>query len=68
VVPVGRLFKARGLRGELTGEIYSSQPGREEKLKDVVLALEGGKTRASRVEKIWWHDGRPVFKFAGIDS
>jgi 16S rRNA processing protein RimM len=68
VVAVGRLFRARGLRGELTGEIYSSQPGREEKLKDVVLELEGGKTRACRVEQIWWHDGRPVFKFAGIDS
>jgi hypothetical protein len=41
VIAVGRLFRARGLRGELTGEIYSTQPGREEKLKDVVLELEG---------------------------
>jgi 16S rRNA processing protein RimM len=68
VVAVGRLFKARGNRGELTGEIYSSQPGRAEKLKDVVLELENGKTRAARVEEIWWHDGRPVFKFEGMDS
>jgi 16S rRNA processing protein RimM len=68
VVAVGRLFKARGNRGELTGEIYSSQPGRAEKLRDVVLELADGKTRPSRVEEIWWHDGRPVFKFEGIDS
>jgi 16S rRNA processing protein RimM len=65
---VGRLFRARGNRGELTGEIYSSQPGRAEKLKNVVLELADGKTRPSRVEEIWWHDGRPVFKFEGIDS
>lgn len=68
MVTVGRLFRARGNKGELTGEIYSSQPGRAEKLKDVTLELADGKTRPSRVEEVWWHDGRPVFKFEGIDS
>jgi 16S rRNA processing protein RimM len=68
VVAVGRLFRVRGNRGELTGEIYSSQPGRAEKLKNVVLELADGKTRPSRIEEIWWHDGRPVFKFEGINS
>ena len=68
MVAVGRLFRVRGNRGELTGEIYSSQPGRAEKLKEVVLELADGKKRPSQIEDIWWHDGRPVFKFAGIDS
>jgi 16S rRNA processing protein RimM len=68
VVAVGRLFRAWGNRGELGGEIYSSNPGRAEKLKEVLLELADGKTRPSRVERIWWHDGRPVFKFEGIDS
>jgi 16S rRNA processing protein RimM len=68
VVAVGRLFRAWGNRGELGGEIYSSNPGRAEKLKEVVLELADGKTRSSRIERIWWHDGRPVFKFEGIDS
>lgn len=68
MVAVGRLFRVRGNRGELTGEIYSSQPGRAEKLKDVVLELADGKTRPSKIEEIWWHNGRPVFKFVGIDS
>jgi 16S rRNA processing protein RimM len=68
VVAVGRLFRAWGIRGELGGEIYSSHPGRAEKLKDVVLELADGKTRPIRVERIWWHGGRPVFKFEGIDS
>jgi 16S rRNA processing protein RimM len=68
VVAVGRLFKAWGIRGELGAEIYSSHPGRAEKLKDVVLELADGKTRPARVERVWWHDGRPVFKFEGIDT
>ncbi len=37
-------------------------------MKEVVLELEDGRTRPIRVERIWWHDGRPVFKFEGIDS
>ena len=68
MVAVGRLFRVRGNKGELTGEIYSLQPGRAEKLKDVVLELADGKTRASKIAEIWWHHGRPVFKFEGIDS
>lgn len=66
-VAVGRLQRTRGNRGELVGEIYSSQPGREDHLKDVVLDLNG-RRQPMTVEQIWRHDGRPVFKFAGIDS
>jgi len=66
-IAVGRLIRARGIRGELIGEIYSSQPGRAEKLKTVVLAV-GDRQKAVEIERVWHHDGRPVFKFAGIDS
>ena len=68
MVAVGRLFKAWGVRGELGAEIYSSHPGRAEKLKEVVLERADGRKRSARVERVWWHDGRPVFKFEGIDS
>ena len=64
---VGRLNRTRGNRGELIGEVYSSQPGREEKLKEVKLEA-AGRERLVQVERIWRHDGRPVFKFVGIDS
>jgi len=66
-VAVGRLSRTWGNRGELTGEIYSSRPGREEKLKEVKL-VAGDRQRLVEVERIWRHDGRPVFKFVGIDS
>jgi len=67
LVAVGRILRERGRIGELTAEIYSSQPGRAEKLKDVVLSLAGLK-RPVQVERLWYHNGRPVFKFFGIDS
>jgi 16S rRNA processing protein RimM len=67
LVAVGRILRERGRIGELTAEIYSSQPGRAEKLKDVVLSLAGLK-RPVQVERLWYHNGRPVFKFLGIDS
>ena len=66
-VAVGRILRERGRLGELTAEIFSSQPGRAEKLKNVVLRL-GGRERPSEVENLWHHNGRPVFKFFGIDS
>lgn len=67
LVAVGKILRERGRIGELTAEIYSSQPGRAEKLKDVVLSLAGLK-RPVQVERLWYHGGRPVFKFFGIDS
>ena len=66
-IAVGRLIRARGRRGELIAEIYSSQDGRAEKLKEVTLDLNG-RRQVFAVEEVWQHDGRPVFKFAGIDS
>ncbi len=66
-IAVGRLWRTRGNRGELVGEIYSSQPGRAEKLREVRLDVNG-RQRTAEVEEVWFHDGRPVFKFAGIDS
>jgi 16S rRNA processing protein RimM len=38
-----------------------------EKLKEVVLESEG-RQRPSEIEQVWNHEGRPIFKFAGIDS
>ena len=66
-VTVGRIHRERGRIGELTAEIYSSRPGRAEKLKDVTLSLDG-LHRKVQVERLWYHNGLPVFKFSGIDS
>ena len=64
---IGRLWRTRGNRGELLGELDSSDPDRERKLREVALEVDG-RRQVMRVEETWRHDGRPVFKFAGIDS
>jgi 16S rRNA processing protein RimM len=66
-VAVGKLYRARGIRGELLAEIYSLRPGRAEELKNVTLDLDG-RRREAVVERVWVHDGRTVLKFAGINS
>ncbi|MEO8050881.1 MAG: ribosome maturation factor RimM [Acidobacteriota bacterium] len=66
-VAIGRLWRTRGNRGELLGELDSGDPAREEKLKQVALEVDG-RRQVMRVEEAWRHDGRPVFKFEGVDS
>jgi 16S rRNA processing protein RimM len=61
------LYRTRGIRGELAAEVYSSQPGRAERLKDVRLE-KNGVSRPARVERAWYHSGRLVLKFEGMDS
>jgi len=67
---VAKLGRTRGRAGELTGEIYSSHPRRAEELMEArhVTLDKPGHRREAELERIWLHDGRPVFKFAGIDS
>jgi len=60
-------MRTRGIRGELFAEIYSSRPGRAERLQEVRLE-KTGLSRTLSVERAWSHNGRPVLKFAGIDT
>ncbi|HEY6342982.1 MAG TPA: ribosome maturation factor RimM [Bryobacteraceae bacterium] len=66
-VYAGRLIRARGNRGEFVAEVYSAQPGRAGQLK-VVRLEKKGIGRLAQVERVWHHNGRPILKFAGIDS
>ena len=66
-IPVARLRKTRGRRGELLGEIYSSKQERADQLKTVILEVAGRRWETT-VEELWFHSGVPVFKFAGINS
>lgn len=66
-VVVGRLLRIRGRVGEFIAEIDSDQPGRAERLKNVLLR-KGPLEKFTQVERLWYHSGRPILQFAGIDS
>jgi len=67
-VTVARLGRVRGIRGEITAVDLSGHPGRLESLGRVWLFGEEGGGTPAEVEACWRHDGRPVFKFRGIDG
>lgn len=64
-IAVARLVRVRGNRGELAAESLTAQPERFQILKRVFLEPS---QREIQVEEVWWHQDRPIFKFAGIDS
>ena len=64
-VTVALLGKTRGNRGELTALALSSKPERYLRLRKVALFGAG---EPYEVESAWFHDGRLVLKFRGVDS
>jgi 16S rRNA processing protein RimM len=62
-VVVAHLTRPRGNKGELCAISLTSHPERFEKLTKVQV---GGVSQA--LERVWYHNGEPVFKFQGIDS
>ena len=64
-VTVAVLVRPRGIRGEITALSQSSHPERFKNLKTVRLFGSG---QEYQVERVWDHQGTPVFKFVGVDS
>jgi 16S rRNA processing protein RimM len=64
---VGRLLRTRGRVGEFIAEIDSPDPERAERLKTVLLR-KPLQEKSFEVENVWFHQGRPILQFTGIDS
>lgn len=64
-VAIAHLVRPRGNKGELAAESLTARPERFDSLRAVHLLPSG---RDLEVEQVWWHQDRPVFKFAGINS
>lgn len=64
-IAVAVLGRVRGIRGEITAIDLSGREGRLESLSEVWLFGDGSRYE---IESLWFHDGRPIFKFRGIDS
>ncbi|MDE3195876.1 MAG: 16S rRNA processing protein RimM [Acidobacteriota bacterium] len=62
-ITVAILGKPRGNKGELTAELLTSGVERFSSLEQVSLSGVDYK-----LERVWNHEGTPVFKFEGVDS
>ncbi len=66
-VVVGRLFRTRGRIGEFIAEMDSPDPARAERLTTVLLR-KPTQEKTFDVANVWFHSGRPILQFTGIDS
>lgn len=64
-ITIAALGRARGNKGEVLALPLSSHLERFDGLQEVFLFGSGERYE---VENLWWHDGRLVLKFKGIDS
>jgi len=60
--------KAQGRIGEVAADLFTDFPERFEQRTDVYLLRADGTRREAHIEQHWFHKGRVILKFAGIDS
>ena len=66
---IAQLVKVWGNRGELIVRLYTSKPERLLELKTVYLrSPRQEEPQPYTVEWVWFHNGRWLFKFEGVDS
>ncbi len=62
-IAVARLLRPRGTSGALLADSLGGPQDRFARLHSVTV-----NGRSLELERAWWHDGRLVLKFAGVDS
>jgi 16S rRNA processing protein RimM len=60
--------KTQGRHGEVAADLYTDFPERFAERRHVSLLGETGERKHAEVEEHWFHKGRVVLKFAGIDT
>lgn len=68
LVAIAKTIKSRGLRGELVAEILTDFPERFSWTKKVFCVNSKGDIFCLEIEDFWFHKGRIILKFTGVDS
>ena len=68
-VAVARIVRPQGRRGEVLADILTDFPEKFSQRTQLWLGIDGASAlREYALEEHWFHKGRVVFKFSGIDS
>lgn len=67
-VVIARVVKARGIRGEVACSLETDFPERFDSLDRVTLWMPDGTRRSCEIESAWFHKGRVILKFEGVDT
>ena len=67
-ITIARIARTRGIRGELLADYHTDFPERFDLLEAVWLEFPDGSRERFILESVWEQKGRPVFKFAGVET
>jgi 16S rRNA processing protein RimM len=67
-IAVARILRPRGRAGEVVAEVLTDFPERFTGLREVFIENSGGSPEAAELAEVWWHEGRLILRFAGVDS
>ncbi len=68
LVAIARIFRTRGLRGEVSAEILTDFPERFAETESVIAVLPDGARRDLKIENHRFQNERILLKFVGVDS
>jgi 16S rRNA processing protein RimM len=67
-VTIAKIIKPQGNRGEVAAEILTDFPERFGAVQQISLRQEGKPEVQLRLSNFWFHKGRVILQFEGIDS
>ena len=67
-VTIARVVRSRGNRGEVAAEDLSDRSERFAEGARLCLKDPSGRRSEAVLERFWYHKGRLILKFAGVDS
>jgi 16S rRNA processing protein RimM len=67
-IVIARVVKARGIRGEVACEVETDFPERFTSLESARLWMPDGSRLSLAVEDAWFHKGRVILKFEGVQT
>jgi 16S rRNA processing protein RimM len=67
-IAVARILRPRGRAGEVIAEVLTDFPERFNDLRRVFIGNRGGHPEPADLAEVWWHEGRLILRFAGVDS
>jgi 16S rRNA processing protein RimM len=67
-VTIARVLRSRGNRGEVAADDLSDGNERFAEGAAVLLTDPAGKRKEAVIESSWYHQGRLILKFEGVDS
>lgn len=67
-VALAKIFKPRGNRGEVAARDLCEDPDRFNEDAVISLLYPSGRREEKTIEEAWYHQGRLILKFAGVET